>query len=36
MRRRPSGPSLEWRDLDLGQPIHVRDLPERLRFELTQ
>ena len=29
-------PFLEWRDFDLGQPIHVRELPERLRFELTQ
>jgi hypothetical protein len=29
-------PFLEWRDFDLGQPIHVRELPERRRFELTQ
>jgi hypothetical protein len=29
-------PFLEWREFDLGQPIHVRELPGRLRFELTQ
>jgi hypothetical protein len=29
-------PFLEWKDFDLGQPIHVRELPERRRFELTQ
>jgi hypothetical protein len=29
-------PFLEWQDFDPGQPIHVRELPERRRFELRQ
>jgi hypothetical protein len=29
-------PFLEWKHFDLGHPIHVRELPGRLRFELTQ
>jgi hypothetical protein len=28
-------PFLEWQDFDLGQPIHVRELPQRRRFELS-